>query len=324
MYWPRRADIPTIPAPPRRTPHHGTSPTPATRPKPSACSGFRPATTGGGSVDASLAGHRSQRGDDRGGCRGSPDLDIDRDHIADRAGHAVGVFEHPAVRAQSPTAITTRGPARRQRCRSGSAMFRVTTPVTSSASACRGEATSRAPYCSRRRPGRTRRDLHLAPVARTGVDMPDLQRTPHARRRFRRRLGAAPARSTTRPTRKILRIQPMRRVRQRPTRRSSSTATRSLSTLVSPCAPPPAARRYPARRSNRSPCCRPCARPRHRPAAAPPAAGTGSTTRVPPRVAAHRPIRSWSATSSRIRIRAGCPSVLKNSPLSLYSGSDST
>jgi hypothetical protein len=48
--------------------------------------------------------------------------------------------------AQSPTATTIRGSDTASTVRrSGTAMLRVTGPVTSNASACRGEATSRAP-----------------------------------------------------------------------------------------------------------------------------------------------------------------------------------
>src|SRR5207253_11382745 len=55
----------------------------------------------------------------------------------------------PRFSAQSPQAITTRGwGVAATVLRNGSTMLRVTTPVTSSASAWRGEATSRAPYCS--------------------------------------------------------------------------------------------------------------------------------------------------------------------------------
>jgi hypothetical protein len=51
--------------------------------------------------------------------------------------------------AQSPTATTSRGLGIAATVRrSGSAMFRVTGPVTSATSACRGEATSRALYRS--------------------------------------------------------------------------------------------------------------------------------------------------------------------------------
>src|SRR4051794_23310042 len=52
----------------------------------------------------------------------------------------------PQLRAQSPTATTTRGSGTASKVlRNGPAMFRVTTPVTRSASACLGDATRRAP-----------------------------------------------------------------------------------------------------------------------------------------------------------------------------------
>src|SRR3954451_3569669 len=60
----------------------------------------------------------------------------------------------PQFRAQLPTASTRlgRGVASTVR-RSGSRMLWVTTPVTSTTSACRGDATSRGPYRSASYPG---------------------------------------------------------------------------------------------------------------------------------------------------------------------------
>ena len=99
----------------------------------------------------SPAGQLPQRGDNRLRPRRAPgDLQIDRQDVPHRPGHAVGAGEHSAVTravTDRDDQLAGRGPRRRVR-RSGSVMFRVTTPVTSSASACRGEATSRAPYRS--------------------------------------------------------------------------------------------------------------------------------------------------------------------------------
>ena len=53
------------------------------------------------------------------------------------------------------------------------------------------------------------RDLHLAAIAGAGVDMADLQRTLHPAGGFIAGPGAGGAGSTTRPTRRILPIQPM-------------------------------------------------------------------------------------------------------------------
>jgi hypothetical protein len=90
--------------------------------------------------------HRSTPGDPPCGQRAPGHLHIHGHHLGDRALHPEPPANSPALIAQSPTATTIRGSLTALNVRrNGTAIFRVTGPVTSRASACRGEATSRPP-----------------------------------------------------------------------------------------------------------------------------------------------------------------------------------
>src|SRR5262245_44260281 len=117
----------------------------------------------------------------------------------------------PRFTAQSPQAITTRGRGVASSVlRSGSAILRVTTPVTNSASACRGEATSRAPNRSASYTGPNAPEISTSQPLQEPASTCRIcsePRTPAGG--FITGSGAGPARSTTRPTRKTLPIHPM-------------------------------------------------------------------------------------------------------------------
>ena len=178
------------------------------------------------------SGHRSRR-HNLGGCRwAARELHVDRHHLPDRTDDTVGVSEHPSVQG----AIAARDHHPRLRCRRDRVAQRVGHVAGDNTGhqqrigvPRRRDQPSAEPLRVIHRPER-RRNLHLAAIAGTRVDVADLQRTRHSRRRIDRRLRLPVAvRPPGRPARSC-RSSPCRY--RSPARRSSSTATRSLSTLV--------------------------------------------------------------------------------------------
>jgi hypothetical protein len=114
--------------------------------------------------------------------------------------------------AQSPIATTSRGSGIAATVRrSGSAMFRVTGPVTSATSACRGEATSRAPYRSASYTGLKAAAISIShPLQEPASTHLTCTEPPNSRACGRtsppERGGAG---SATRPAARILRSRPM-------------------------------------------------------------------------------------------------------------------
>ncbi len=270
----------------------------------------------------SPAGHRSQCGDDVGGCRrAARDLEIDGHHVVTAPDDTVSLGEHAAIQC----AVTARDhhPRLRGRRHRISQRFGHVARHHAGDQQRVGMPRVRPPavprIARRRRPVRTRRRSPPRSRCTNRRRHAESAVTPaRPRRRRSPASGAASARSTTRPVRRIFVSQPIATAppgRQRGDPREPQRGRRARwSTL---CGPPRAIQRCPEKRSSRSPRCPLCAR-RQRPRAS-------STPNCWDRFEASRPTsgnnsptdRSWLARSSRIRTRAGWPSVLKNSPLSL-------